>query len=84
MCLLQILNEQAEKYEPPVNKSLPAAPSGVDQRKVLQALEELLEGPLISGFVSQEQVSEHLPKPKHVLHEKTHEHISLLLGKADD
>ena len=53
----QILNERALKYEPPVNKSLPPAPKGVDERKVVQALEELLEGPLISGFVSQEQVS---------------------------
>ena len=53
--VLKLLNEQAETYEPPVNKSLPAAPSGVDQSKVMQALEELLEGPLISGFVSQEQ-----------------------------
>ena len=61
---LQILNERSEKYEPPVNKSLPAGPSGVDQSKVVQALEELLEGSLISGFVSQEQVSEQI---KHVM-----------------
>jgi hypothetical protein len=29
-----------------VNKSLPAAPKGIDESKVIQALEDLLEGPL--------------------------------------
>ena len=42
----QILNEPVLKYEPPVNKSLPAAPKGIDESKVIQALEDLLEGPL--------------------------------------
>ena len=40
--------------------SKPAGPIGVDQSKVFQALRELLEAPLISGFVAKEQVSGHL------------------------
>lgn len=40
-----------------MNNSPHPAPKGVDQDKVIEALKELLEGPLISGFVSQDQVS---------------------------
>ena len=63
-----------------MNKSLPAGPSGVDQSKVVQALEELLEGPLISGFVSKDQVSKHLLKQwiyYTLRHEKDNEHTNM-------
>lgn len=51
------------KYEAPDDNSLPPGPSGVRQTKVVGALEELLEGPLISHFVSQVQVNYALWSP---------------------
>ena len=60
------------KYEQPADKSLHPGPKDVDESKVVQALEELLEAPLISGFVSLEQVSLQKTIHKRLFHRLPH------------
>ncbi|XP_028399518.1 DNA ligase 1-like isoform X2 [Dendronephthya gigantea] len=53
--VVTIINNREVKYEQQADRSLHPGPKNVDQSKVVQALEELLEAPLISGFISPEQ-----------------------------
>ena len=46
-----------DKLDVRKSRTLGTARMDYDQSKVVQALEELLEGPLIKGFVSKKEVS---------------------------